>query len=494
MSAQVVILGGGPAGLTAAYELSRQGALATVVEKDPVVGGLARTVQYRGFRFDLGGHRFFTKVPEVEAIWRELLGEELLTRPRLSRIYYRGRFFHYPLKPVEAALGLGPLATAQVLASYLQARVFPAREEESFEQWVSNRFGRKLYSLFFKTYTEKVWGIPCREIGAEWAAQRIQNLSLGSAVCRALLPGLARGTIKTLIDRFEYPRLGPGQMWERCRDVVQERGHRVLMGREVVSIRHAGGQVVSVTVRDNEGRLEALPATQVISSMALPDVVRALDPAPPAAVLAAAGRLRYRDFLAVCLVVDRAELFPDNWIYIHSPEVRLGRVQNFKNWSPDMVPDPSKSSLGLEYFVSEGDDLWSMPDERLLDLGARELEQLGLLSRREVSDGTVVRVRRAYPVYDAHYREAVATIRSYLETLPNLQQVGRNGQHRYNNQDHSMLTAIRAVRNVLGEKQPIWDVNADAEYHETLERAQPRRVASGRGDRSTSAGSPAAAP
>lgn len=476
MSEEVVILGGGPAGLTAAYQFSKQGIATTVVEKDKVVGGLARTVLYKGFRFDIGGHRFFTKLPEVRAIWRELLSDQFLTRPRLSRIYYRNRFFHYPLRPLNALRGLGPLDTTQVLLSYLWAKAFQSKEEENFEQWVSNRFGARLYSIFFKTYTEKVWGISCREIGAEWAAQRIQNLSLASAIWHALFPKNGNGKIKTLIDQFEYPRLGPGQMWERARDVVRERGHQVLLGREVVQIAHREGRVVSVTVQDAEGRREELPAGQVISSMALPDVIRALSPAPPAAVLEAAERLRYRDFLTVALIIDRAELFPDNWIYAHSPEVRLGRIQNFKNWSPDMVPDASKSCLGLEYFVWEGNDLWAMPDAQLLELGARELEQLRLASRREVSDGCVVRMRRAYPIYDRQYQGAVATIREYLASLANLQQVGRNGQHRYNNQDHSMLTSMLAVRNVLGEQHDIWDVNVDPEYHETLERAQPHRL------------------
>jgi protoporphyrinogen oxidase len=477
MSADLVILGGGPAGLTAAYQLSKAGTRTTVVEKDDVVGGISRTVSYRGFRFDIGGHRFFTKIPEVQEVWQELLADQFLTRPRLSRIYYRNKFFHYPLKPVEAFLNLGPITSAHVLLSYLWAQGFPSREEQNFEQWASNRFGSKLYNIFFKTYTEKVWGIPCTEIGAEWAAQRIQGLSLGTAIKNALLPNKDKGVIKTLIDQFEYPRFGPGQMWEKARDVVRERGHEVLMGREVVSLKHAHGRVTSVVVRDAEGRTEELPADQVISSLALVDVIRGLDPAVPTEVRDAAEKLRYRDFLTVGLVVDQKELFPDNWIYVHSPEVRLGRIQNFKNWSPEMVPDPQKTCLGLEYFVWEGNDLWTMPDDQLIELGRQEVEKLGLASAQDVSDGAVVRMRRAYPVYDGHYKQAVATVRAYLEAaLPNLQQVGRNGQHRYNNQDHSMLTAMLAVKNLQGERYDVWDVNVDPEYHETEQRAQPRRV------------------
>jgi protoporphyrinogen oxidase len=472
-----VIIGGGPAGLTAAYQLSRLGISSTVIEKDEVVGGISRTVSYRGFRFDIGGHRFFTKIPQVRELWHELLGDELLTRPRLSRVYYRNQFFRYPLEPMDALKKLGLLDSAAVGASYLQSRIAPHPTEENFEHWVCNRFGRRLYEIFFKTYTEKVWGIPATEISADWAAQRIQNLSLGVAIRNALLPKKSSGLVKTLIDRFEYPRLGPGQMWERCRDVVRERGHRVAMGREVSRIRHEGGKVVSITLRDADGRQEVLPASQVISSMALSDVVKYLDPAPPSQIIAAAERLRYRDFLTVSLVVDQPELFADNWIYVHSPEVRLGRIQNFKNWSPDMVPDQRKTCLGLEYFVWEGHDLWTMSDEALLELGTRELEQLKLVSPRDVSDGAVVRMRRAYPVYDAHYRSAIEIIRSYLDGLSNLQQVGRNGQHRYNNQDHSMLTAMLAVENLTGERHDVWNVNVDDEYHETMQRAQPRRIA-----------------
>jgi protoporphyrinogen oxidase len=360
--------------------------------------------------------------------------------------------------------------------SYLWARGFPTKAEENFEQWVSNRFGRKLYDIFFKTYTEKVWGIPCTEIAAEWAAQRIQNLSLGSAVRRALFPQRANTTIHTLVDRFEYPRLGPGQLWDRCRDLVCAHGQQVLTGYTVVEIHHAGGRVTGVLVRDREGRHELLPAAQVISSLALADVIRALRPAPPTEVLVAAEQLRYRGFLTVGLVVDRAEMFGDNWLYVHSPEVRVGRIQNHKNWSPDLVQDPEKTCLGLEYFVWEGNDLWASPDEQLIELAIREAAQLGLLAPQEVSDGLVVRMEKAYPVYDDQYKQALATIREYLQGLSNLQQIGRNGQHRYNNQDHSMMTAILAVRNVMGERHDIWAVNIDAKYHETFDRAQPRRL------------------
>jgi protoporphyrinogen oxidase len=473
----VVIVGAGPAGLTAAHELSRHGVTTTVIERDPVyVGGLARTVRHNGSRFDIGGHRFFTKIPEVQQLWHELLPDDMLTRPRLSRVHYRGRFFQYPLRATEVLSKLELSESARIIASYLYSRLRPIRPETNFEQWVTNRFGRHLYEMFFRTYTEKVWGIPCHEIGSEWAAQRIKDLSVSSLIRNALRLDGGRN-IRSLVNEFEYPRLGPGQMWERCRDVVVSRGHRVSMGTDLATVHHRAGRVTGVTLRTENGETERLPARHLLSSMPLRELICRLDPPPPAAVLEAAGRLRYRDFLTVNLILERPDLFPDNWIYVHSPEVRVGRIQNFGNWSRDMLDDEGRSALGLEYFVFEDDDLWSQPDDALLALGLREIEQLGLASGRDVHDGCVVRVRKAYPVYDRTVIESVATVRRYVEAaLGGLQQIGRNGQHRYNNQDHSMATALRAARNVLGERHDVWDVNEHAEYHETQDRAQPRRI------------------
>lgn len=466
---RTVIIGAGPAGLAAAHELTELGRESIILERDDQVGGIARTVTYKGYRFDIGGHRFFTKVQLIQDLWEEVMGDDFLWRPRLSRIYYRDRFFDYPLRPLNALSGLGLVESARILISYVRVRLFPLHEERTFEQWVTNRFGRRLFEIFFRTYTEKVWGMPCSEIGADWAAQRIKNLDLKAAVMNALLGGRAHrdGVVTTLIDRFRYPRLGPGMMWERWRDRLADRGVETVLGAEVVSLRHEEGRVVEAVVRHEDGDSRRVQGDHFISTMPLQEVVQALDPPPPEAVLTAAERLRYRDFLTVVLIVDGAELFPDNWIYIHSPDVKVGRVQNFKNWSPDMVPDPSRTSLGLEYFVQEGDVLWSLSDEELIKLGTREMVRLGLVREGTVRDGTVVRMRKAYPVYDGRYKEAVAAIREYVSGLENLYLVGRNGQHRYNNQDHSMLTGIYAAHNVAGQSYDVWSVNVEDEYHES---------------------------
>ena len=466
-SSSVIILGAGPAGLTAAYELVKTGVRCTVVEAQDVVGGLARTVPYKGYLFDIGGHRFFTKVAAVERLWREILGDDLLTRSRLSRIYYNGKFFSYPLKPINAVRGLGLRESLRCIGSYGWARLCPALPEDSFAAWVSNRFGRRLYTIFFKTYTEKVWGIPCTEIQAEWAAQRIKGLSLVTAVKNAIFGGSfgtggsRKDVVKTLIDQFLYPRHGPGMMWERARAIIEERGSHVILNAPVRRVHWKPGRVTAV-----EAGPEILTGEHFVSSVAMRDLVESLSPAPPENVRAAAARLRYRDFLTVALMIHRRDVFPDNWIYIHDAAVKLGRLQNFKNWSPEMVPDPETTCLGLEYFCSRGDDLWNLPDEELIQLGAREIESLGFVDASEVTDGHVVRIEKAYPVYDRDYADALAEIRNFLESFENLQLVGRNGMHRYNNQDHSMLTAMLAARNIQGANFDLWDVNVEREYHE----------------------------
>jgi len=468
---KVLIIGAGPAGLTAAYELCKAGIRSIVVERDRVVGGLARTVDYKGYHFDIGGHRFFTKVKAVDDMWRRVLSDgQFLRRSRLSRIYFNKRFFHYPLRAVNAFFGLGPWNSFLILLSYIQAQIAPEKPEETFEQWVSNRFGKRLYRTFFKTYTEKVWGIPCNEITAEWAAQRIKGLSLLTAVKNALIHSQAKRKgeiIKTLIDSFDYPAKGPGMMWETVRDLVVREGTKILLETSVDRIFWSKGRVTSLEVATH-GEVGIVEGTHVISSMPMRELVQKLYPPPPAVVVAAAESLNYRDFLTVALIIDKPDLFPDNWIYIHDPEMKVGRIQNFKNWSPHMVPDPEKTCLGLEYFCFEGDELWTMSDAELVRLAARELARLALANEADVIDGTVVRMPKAYPVYDSTYMEALQTVRSFISGIDNLYLVGRNGMHKYNNQDHSMLTAMLAVKNILGANHDIWRVNADEEYHEEI--------------------------
>jgi protoporphyrinogen oxidase len=489
---RVVIMGAGPAGLTAAYELLKHDVPVTVVEKDPKqVGGLARTVVHDGYRFDIGGHRFFSKNGEVEDLWTEILGSEMLTRGRLSRIYYRGRFFAYPIKAFNALWNLGPVEGVLCLASYARARLTPIKNPKNLEEWVRNQFGWRLFNIFFKTYTEKVWGISTKELSADWAAQRIKSLDLWVVVRSALLPARkprSRGDIvTTLIDRFRYPRLGPGQMWERVAEISAAKGHPVLLGRSVTGIRHEAGRVTAVVTETVDGRVETHEGTDFISSIPIRELVGRLDPPAPEPVRMAAERLGYRDFISVALMIDRPSVFPDNWIYIHDPGVRVGRIQNFKNWSPDMVADESKTCLGLEYFCFEGDGLWTMPDAGLVDLAKKELERLGICAAADVFDGVVVRQQKAYPVYDDAYQANVAVVRDYLaKEIPNLHLAGRNGMHKYNNQDHSMMTALLVARNIAtGSRVDPWKVNADAVYHEDIKvgerdltgRQVPERVA-----------------
>jgi protoporphyrinogen oxidase len=459
-AAPVAVLGAGPAGLTAAYRLAQRRVPVVVLEAGEQVGGLARTVVRDGYRFDLGGHRFFTKSAEVEALWDELLGPELLVRPRLSRIYWRGRFIEYPLRAADVFVRVGPLEVARSLASYARARLRPAAEADTYEEWVRSRFGRRLFELFFKTYTEKVWGVGTNELRAEWAAQRISDLSLASAL-RAALPGGGE-TPKSLIEEFRYPRLGPGQMWEEMARRIEAAGGEIRLGAPVEGLEHEGGRLTAV--RAGGERIEVAAA---ISSIPLRTTVGVAEPAPPAEVTAAAAGLRYRDFVTVALQVDGEPPFPDNWVYVHDPRARVGRIQNFRAWSPWMTPDPRRSCLGLEYFCFEGDELWRTGDEELVALGRREVGDLGLVDPDRVAGGHVVRVPKAYPVYDAEYAGRVERIRGWLDGIENLQQVGRNGLHRYNNSDHSMLTAMRAVDNLVdGADHDIWAVNAESVYHE----------------------------
>lgn len=483
----VAIIGAGPAGLTAAYQLTKLGYSVTVIEKDPTyVGGISRTVEYQGFRFDIGGHRFFSKSREVVDLWNEILPDDFIERPRMSRIYYEGKFYSYPLRAFEALFNLGIWRSTLCMLSYARWKMFPHRDVRSFEQWVVNQFGHKLYSIFFKTYTEKVWGMPCDEMSADWAAQRIKGLSLGKAVLDGLKRSLGLNkakndgmAVKTLLETFRYPRQGPGMMWDAARDRVVEGGNRVLMGTSLQRLNHD-----SVTGRwrvacDRDGETLMLNAAHVISSAPMRELAGRIHPLPT--TLPNALDLNYRDFLTVALMIRSEDLFPDNWIYIHDPRVKVGRVQNFRSWSPEMVPDDSLACVGLEYFCFEGDGLWSSADDDLIALATRELAELGLVDPANVVGGRVVRQEKAYPVYDDAYRENVETMRAELEaSYPTLHLVGRNGMHRYNNQDHAMMTAMLTVRNIhAGERlYDIWAVNEDAEYHEAGNEGEQAALAS----------------
>ncbi|MEU7615748.1 NAD(P)/FAD-dependent oxidoreductase [Micromonospora rifamycinica] len=478
---QTVVIGAGPAGLTAAYQLIKRDAPVSVFEADDIVGGISRTVERDGWRFDIGGHRFFSKVPQVEALWREILPEQnFLLRPRMSRIYYRGKLYDYPLKPINALrnLGVGPALLA--LGSYTWARVRPPKDQTNYEGWLVARFGWRLYRTFFKTYTEKLWGMPVSDMPADWAAQRIKNLSLSAAVINAIRPRRNQKQITSLIEEFHYPKYGPGQMWETAADKVEKMGGTVTLNTEVTAIHRSGGRAVAVTVTDGDGQSRRVAADHVISSMPISTLVKTMDPPAPANVRAAADDLRYRDFLTVALVIPAEFGFPDNWIYIHDPGVKVGRIQNFGSWSPYLVKE-GRTCLGLEFFVFEGDDMWTKPDDELIEQGIRELEHIGLAPRGTVQAGYVVRMPKAYPTYDQYYQRNVDIIRGWLSThAPNVHPVGRNGMHRYNNSDHSMLTAALTVENILdGADHDVWTVNVEQDYHEEKTETTSSRIAIG---------------
>jgi len=469
----IVIMGAGPAGLTAAWELIHARLPVVVWEADPsYVGGISRTVQAEGYRFDIGGHRFFSKSAEVNEVWRQIMPDDFIDCPRLSRIYYKGKFFNYPLEALDSFMKLGPVETFQMVLSYAKARLNPIKPELSFAQWVTNRFGERLYKTFFKTYTEKVWGISCDELSSDWAAQRIQGLNLWEAIRSSLKGKKAPATAKTLIRNFFYPRLGPGQMWETAAEKIMAMGGEVVLDRRVKTIHWDETGVTHITGTNQNGGFFQQEGSHFLSSIPLQELMLSLDPPPPKDVVAAAKKLRYRDFVTVCLVINRADVFPDTWIYIHDPSVKVGRVQNYKNWSKAMVPDQKTTSLGLEYFCFEGDGIWSSTDYDLAQLAIREAGQIGLVKPGEVKDAFVVRMPKAYPIYDQDYQKHLKVIKDWVCQFANLQPVGRNGLHHYNNQDHSMMTAMLAARNVQGAQYDCWAVNTEAEYHESGETKQ----------------------
>lgn len=475
LDVDVAIIGAGPAGLTAGYLLTKRGLSVAIIEQDPrYVGGISRTVEHEGYRFDIGGHRFFSKSQAVVDLWNEILPDDFIQRPRMSRIYYEGKFYSYPLRAFEALFNLGVIRSGLCMASYVKAKAFPKKTVRSFEDWTINQFGQKLYSIFFKTYTEKVWGMPCDTMSADWAAQRIKGLSLGAAVLDGFKRSLGLNKkpndgmqTKTLLETFRYPRLGPGMMWEAARDKITAAGGTILMGHAMKQLAAdgQGGWRLSATRAD--GGESVIRARHAISSAPMRELASRLHPLPKTSI--EASDLKYRDFLTVALKIRSEDLFPDNWIYIHDSKVKVGRIQNFRSWSPEMVPDESVACVGLEYFCFEGDDLWAASDEDLVALATREMEILGLARPDQVIGGVVVRQEKAYPVYDDAYAANVAAMRAELEsTHPTLHMVGRNGMHRYNNQDHAMMTAMLTVENIVAQARvyDIWCVNEDAEYHE----------------------------
>jgi protoporphyrinogen oxidase len=472
------IIGAGPAGLTAAYLLCKAGVPVSVFEVDGChVGGISRTVEYKGYRFDIGGHRFYSKSQEVEDLWTEILPNDMLTCSRLSRIYYKEKFYSYPLDIGEVIENLGKRQSLLVLASYLKAKLVTDPTPANLEDWVTRKFGGRLYQMFFKSYTEKVWGMPCREVSADWAAQRIRGLSLSKAARNALLPKRASSQraqgdrsqeIKTLITSFRYPRLGPGMLWEAAARKVRQMGGTVEMGVRALAIEAlpSGGWRLELA---QGGETRQVEAQHLISSAPLGWLVGAIRPQLPSEALQAAVSLEYRDFFTVALILRPRVSFGDNWLYIHDPDLKVGRIQNFANWSSAMVPEPGMACYGMEYFTNTDQSLWQMQDAELIALATRELEALNLARSGDVVDGTVIRQPKAYPVYDDEYRSRRQTIKEALQNhCPNLHTIGRNGMHQYNNQDHSMMTAMLTVRNILAGRQlyDVWQVNQDAEYLE----------------------------
>lgn len=466
---KILILGAGPSGMGCASVLADKGIPSRVIDRESDAGGLCRTVNFHDYLFDIGGHRFLSKCPEVNLFWEKVMGDKMLRVKRLSRIFYKKRFFNYPLSFFNTFWNFGPLESFLCVASYLRCRVFRPGDEQTFEGWITNRFGRRLYEIFFKTYTEKVWAVPCRDISANWAKQRIQGLSLKVAIQKALT-GLRTNLPKTLAQQFLYPEKGPGDFYRRLRERIEPGGVSFLMEKEVVRVRHHNRRIVSVDVRDgrNPGVLESLPADYLFSSLPLPGLIRRLDPPPPANILQKASRLKFRNFLVINIILDKPFVFPDQWIYVHSPEVSLGRIQNYKNWSPSMVVDQGKTSLGLEYFCNENDWLWKKNDVDLIQFALTELERLRIVSRRHLIDGFVVRQSDVYPVYELGYEAIVRELREYLEGFSNIQTIGRAGLFRYDNSDHALLTGISAARNFTGEaRTDLWKLNTDDSYLES---------------------------
>lgn len=477
----VAVIGAGPAGLTASYLLAKSGLRPEIWEADPLyVGGISRTVVHKGFRFDIGGHRFFSKSQQIEDLWTEIMPNDMIVRDRLSRIFYKNKYYQYPLEAAEVIDNLGKLEALLCVGSYLKRKIRPVKDVNNLEDWVTNQFGSRLYRTFFKTYTEKVWGTSCRNISADWAAQRIKGLSLSKAAWASLFSASTpppsstnrQDVIKTLITSFRYPRLGPGMMWEVAAGKIQAKGGTLHMDSKVIALtqdQRSGAWSLLVKTGKNSTVQQHGPYQHVISSAPLRSMIAAIQPALPATILEPAASLSYRDFILVALILQPRQTFPDQWLYIHDPDLLVGRIQNFGNWSPELVPDPELACYGMEYFCSTTDPLWNMSDDALIQFATNELLALRLAQPGDVIDGCVVKQPKAYPVYDNNYEATVAKIRDGLaEHCPGLHQIGRNGMHKYNNQDHSMMTGILVAKNIIANDSLYdpWRVNQDAEYLE----------------------------
>jgi protoporphyrinogen oxidase len=531
MPKTALLIGAGPAGLTAALEFLRRSDVHPIVlEASREIGGLSRTVRHNGNRIDIGGHRFFSKSDRVMNWWMDLMPPEasadtqhalqhqnkqrilktgsqglspettdlvMLVRPRRSRIYFLRKFFDYPIKlTMDTLRKLGLIRTMKIGVSYLLARFFPRKTEKSLEDFLINRFGRQLYLTFFKSYTEKVWGVPCEAISAEWGAQRIKGLSLTTAILHFLRKALApradeaiqqKGTETSLIEKFLYPKYGPGQLWEHAADQIRRQGGEILLGWRATRLYVEGNVIKAVEAVSDSGEKCRFPADYVFSTMPVRELIDAMHTPIPSEVREVSDGLQYRDFITVGLLVDRLTVceadggpLKDNWIYIQEPDVLVGRLQIFNNWSPYMVADPAKTWIGLEYFCYQTDALWKMADEDLKKFAIAEVEKIGILRAGDVTDAHVVRVPKTYPAYFGTY-DRFHVIREFLDHFDNLYLVGRNGMHKYNNQDHSMLTAMTAVDNIIAgirEKDNVWSINTEMEYHEEEVKTEPRAAGS----------------
>lgn len=467
---KTLIIGAGPAGITCAYELANRGRASLIIEKEPVAGGLAKTLEYKGFRFDIGPHRFFTKSKHIEKVWKTILGEDFILCRRRTRIYFRHRFFLYPIKILDALTKIGIVESIVILYDYLKTQLlYRNKQDADFHDWVINRFGRKLFEMFFKAYTEKIWGLSCREISSEWAAQRIKGVSLFFIVKSAFL-GNRGGKIKSIIGQFYYPKYGAGQMYEEILGRAVKKGTAVQFHTQPQAIEIINKRADSVYLKDKEGRLDKVEVDYLVSSMPFSEIFKLLSPAAPKYILDAAAGLKYRALIEVCLIVKGKTDFPDQWIYIHDSKIVAGRAQIYKNWSSYMSVDAENfTHLGMEYFCFRDDDFWMKEDREIIRIAGEEFVKLKMFREKaEVVDGFVVRVPYAYPVYSGSYKDDLGLLREYIDKIENLQVIGRCGMYRYNNMDHSMLTGIYAAQNIMEgrKKYNIWEVNEEKEYLE----------------------------